>query len=322
MTTPVAMSDCPTEETLAAFIDGRLDSPARHVIVEHLAACGDCRDVVIAASDFQATADVRDVPAAVVGRFPRSVLAAAVAFAAAAILVVLFGPLLRERLWRNDGGIERLVEASDAREAYRPADARLTGGFGYKPRKRALRGTATPEVDWSVSSEAGRIRDRAKKARTRENLLDLASAHFVMGEFDEAVQIYESLLMQGPGPRSLGERIATSDDARLLTDLAAAYCGRAFARDRRTDLLLSSDSAARAMALRPSPEAAWNRAIALEALELRSDALAAWSRYLELDGDSAWATEARARVRELSTPPPTSSWERDRAGSGPESTGR
>ncbi len=51
MTAPETMS-CPSEETLAEFIDGRLDPEARRSVVEHLAVCGECRDIVMAADEF------------------------------------------------------------------------------------------------------------------------------------------------------------------------------------------------------------------------------------------------------------------------------
>lgn len=44
---------CPSSEELAAFIDGRLEGPARERIVEHLASCEDCYTVFTGVVDFQ-----------------------------------------------------------------------------------------------------------------------------------------------------------------------------------------------------------------------------------------------------------------------------
>ena len=48
------MTNCPSEETLAAFIDGRLDIEARQRVVEHVTTCEDCYAIVSFAWDFQA----------------------------------------------------------------------------------------------------------------------------------------------------------------------------------------------------------------------------------------------------------------------------
>jgi hypothetical protein len=44
---------CPDAETLAAFIDGRLWGAARAVVVEHIADCAECRDVVLGADELR-----------------------------------------------------------------------------------------------------------------------------------------------------------------------------------------------------------------------------------------------------------------------------
>jgi ABC-type lipopolysaccharide export system ATPase subunit len=51
MTGPIEpMNHCPTEETLAAFVDGMLDENAKAGVIAHLANCSECRDVVLTAS--------------------------------------------------------------------------------------------------------------------------------------------------------------------------------------------------------------------------------------------------------------------------------
>jgi hypothetical protein len=47
---------CPSEETNAAFLDGRLDEEARRQVVEHLADCGECRDMAVAVDEFRNSA--------------------------------------------------------------------------------------------------------------------------------------------------------------------------------------------------------------------------------------------------------------------------
>ena len=60
MSTPIPMSNCPSEETLAAFIDGRLDSRARRHVIAHIAICPDCHAIVTASWDYVATAEPMD----------------------------------------------------------------------------------------------------------------------------------------------------------------------------------------------------------------------------------------------------------------------
>jgi hypothetical protein len=47
----------------------------------------------------------------------------------------------------------------------------------------------------------------------------------------------------------------------------------------------------------------FNRALALQMLGTVDDARTAWQSYLTIDDRSGWADEARARLRQLSTPP-------------------
>lgn len=54
MTAPGSMTFCPSEETLASFIDRRLDREARRRLIEHMSVCVDCREVVVTAAAFKA----------------------------------------------------------------------------------------------------------------------------------------------------------------------------------------------------------------------------------------------------------------------------
>src|SRR5262245_3759142 len=49
---------CPESETLAAFADGTLEVASREAIEGHLADCGDCRGVVVAAASSEVGAGV------------------------------------------------------------------------------------------------------------------------------------------------------------------------------------------------------------------------------------------------------------------------
>jgi len=84
----------PSDETLAAFVDGRLDEATRKRVTDHMVTCDECYSVFLAAAD----AAARDEPAPGVvlrGRWTRAV---AIVAAAAAIAGVLFLSPLRDRI--------------------------------------------------------------------------------------------------------------------------------------------------------------------------------------------------------------------------------
>jgi tetratricopeptide (TPR) repeat protein len=111
--------------------------------------------------------------------------------------------------------------------------------------------------------------------------------------------------------RKLEKEVAASPhDARAWSDLAAAYLVRAQRTDDPRDLLRALEAANRATHEDGHlPEARFNRALALERLFLNPQAMAAWQDYLNLDGKSRWANEARQRQARLGQPSPRSTWE-------------
>src|SRR3954452_1947053 len=46
-------SGFPSDETLAAFIDGRLDDVTRRRVIEHMTSCDECYAVYLAATEMQ-----------------------------------------------------------------------------------------------------------------------------------------------------------------------------------------------------------------------------------------------------------------------------
>lgn len=323
MTAPVAMTQCPTEETLAAFIDDRLDRDARQRVIEHMVNCGDCRDVILTVPELLAAEETTGASTAPdrggsITRFtPRAMFNAAAVLAAAAVLIVVFGPMVRERLFGRSRGtdvtVANLVRIVETEERYRSVDSRLTGGFPHKPTRPAMRGGSSERRQWSLMAEAGRLEALVKVEPTRNNYRALATTYVLLGQFADAVNIYESLLMAGGGSPSIAEGIDASTDVPVLIDLSAAYYGRAVATDKKLDLFGAVHAADRALTLEPeSAEAIWNRAAALQALGMIDDARAAWTHYIEIDPRSAWTVEAGQRLRDLAAPTQSQLWERDR----------
>jgi CHAT domain-containing protein/tetratricopeptide (TPR) repeat protein len=292
-------SGCPDPETMAAYLDGRLPSDARARITEHLAACQDCYFVfkesaqmhVAAAASVQA-AEPRGWGVRVrTSRVMWSVAGTGLAAAAAITLFVGTGGLDR---WRSsDANLQALVAAVGEERMFEP---RLAGGFAFGPLRGPVRaGESAPAlVSPDVRIAAAQIEKAAVAHRTPRVLTSLGVAHLVLGDLDRAVAVLEEAADQ-PLP-----------SAATLNDLAAAYLVRATRSHQPQDLPKALSTADRAVKADPRLAEAWfNRAFALERLSLTSEARQAWQDYLKIDDRSAWAGEARARLRALGAEPPS-----------------
>jgi tetratricopeptide (TPR) repeat protein len=92
---------------------------------------------------------------------------------------------------------------------------------------------------------------------------------------------------------------AQSNDAGLLSDLAAAY----LARNSEGDVTRAIELLERAVSTDPNRTEAWfNLGLAAEAASRPTRAIEAWQRALVLDPASGWADEARARLKRLKNP--------------------
>lgn len=281
----------PADETLAAFADGRLTAHAREEMIEHLASCDDCRSVYDAVADAQDAGVIERLAPVVHGNFGKPLIATLAAAAAATI--VFFTPPVQNEVaeWRT-GGVSRLVEAS-ASAKDRMSDGRLAGGFPYKPAKRVLRGekkSETVAIDFDnveVLSAAANI-DREDETPSAKQLRARGVADLVVGQRESAIANLEAAL-----------RAARKDDPVILNDLSAAYLAESkWLRDKAL-AAKALQTAERSLRVRRTPEAMWNRAVALQKLEKDSDAIRAWQEYLAVDSTSEWATEARTQIDDL-----------------------
>jgi CHAT domain-containing protein len=214
---------------------------------------------------------------------------------------------------RGEPGIEELVAALGSR---RPIEPRLTGGFGYAPCKAVTEpGRMLPRVACSPLPSPGsdeyktltHALPKVQKQNKHTRGLESEALHVngitgllwpSSGEaIDASIASLEAILEKRPG------------NARLLSDLAAAYLVRAQFRDDPYDLMLALVKADEAVAADPElAEARFNQALALERLFLRESARSAWQEYLRLDPDSAWASEAQERYIALKPLKPAEKW--------------
>lgn len=176
-----------------------------------------------------------------------------------------------------------LVTAVGSRRAIEP---RLTGGFSYGPLMSPTRSAAgVNEQPPDVRIAIAEIEKLETRERSPTALALLGVAYLSVGDAHRAVPVLEEAVSVPHG------------DARVRSDLAAAYLVRALDPDNAQDLpraLTAADLAAKA-----DPtlvEARFNRALALERLHLTVEGRQAWQDYLQTDGTSAWASEARSHA--------------------------
>ena len=288
-----AAGHCPDPETIAAYLDGRLSAQERARVTEHLADCETCYFVMTE------SAKMTSMPALTSDASPSrgqhrwwgskpvvwsSSTAGALATAAAVWLVVGGGWFAASP---DSAALQALVAAVGNE---RTVEARLTGGFAYGPLPGAVRsgGLSAVAVSPDVRIAAARIEKQTLARRTPEALRVLGLAHLVTGDVARAVPVFEEAVSL-PNP-----------DPRALNDLAAAYLVRATRGNRPQDFAKALAAADRAVKADSSLIEAWfNRAYALDCLSLGAESRDAWEEYLHLDGQSAWADEARLHLQRL-----------------------
>jgi tetratricopeptide (TPR) repeat protein len=302
----------PEAEDLGRFVEGTLDAPQRTAIVDHIADCDDCRIVVVDAAEFESqSAEVTEKwggkrwlasAAAVVfvvtlGGFSNheyrekaagkeiDLVGDAPHFVTDAVRTsVRSWPWLLSRLEAGLSLIDPLyaVKGAYKEQTARPIEGRLSG-FRHVPR-HTMRGETDGDVDISTlllqSEAAGAAELAGDDARTLH-------ARGI------------GLLLSGDAKGSIAHlQAATESDprnAKYASDLAAALIAAAGSDRTRLDSAVAASD--RALRIDPhSPDALFNRAVALERLGRDDDARAAYQRYLAVDSTSSWAAEARQHI--------------------------
>jgi hypothetical protein len=121
-------------------------------------------------------------------------------------------------------------------------------------------------------------------------------ANLLLGNNDAAIETMHEALLAETGQRNVASAIDESNDVPLLDDLSAALSNRAASQRQLADSVEAVRCAERAWRIGRTPEAAWNRAVAIEALNGPKGARTAWHDYLAIDPSSPWADEARKRL--------------------------
>ena len=177
-------------------------------------------------------------------------------------------------------------ELSRALGTRRLFSARLSGAaYGAAP---VVRGAAAEARPTDLQIAAARLDKAARASLSPVALGGLGVSRMVMGDLGGAV-------------RALEASWRFEETARTAVDLAAGYLARFEVDGRYADLPHALEAAERATELDPRlPDAAFNRALALEMSGLQQQARTAWQVYLALDAASGWADEVRNRLGRLS----------------------
>lgn len=279
-------SPFPSDETLAAYSEGRLDEETRKHVTEHMAECPECFDVVMGNMDM---AVATEPPAANVVRWPRNVVATLAA--AAAVAVVVFLTPVRDRVWPRDD----IAALAAVAPSLRIGDGRIAK-FPYRPKAQTSRGVGDDSEHEITQFDvvAAQVGVRAAERPTPQTLHAAGVAKLAQRKSD-AWKTLESAVCAQTRVTDIGRAVAMSSDASLLSDLAAAYIAAGKYKE-------AAVAAERAWMLSRSPEAGWNRAVAAELQGQRDAALRDWQDYLSVDKTSAWANEARDRVNKIQHP--------------------
>jgi len=278
-------SECLDAETLAAFMDGRLEPRERAAVEAHLADCEDCYEVWM---EGRANRDQPDHPKKVPSSRRRGLVWMGSAGAVAASLLLLVWtrpdvvPGLAER--QTQSALETLVAEVDTQYV-------SLGRFeGFRPGIPAgpTRGDTVVGLNDAAHEAALRVLRTAAQRESPAAYSARGKASVIVGRLDEGVEHLRRAARLEP------------DSPRIQSDLSAALLAL-WQRDQEGLLASEALSAAQnALAVSSDlPEALFNRAAALEALALVEGAVGAWERYLVVDSASPWAEEARRRLGHL-----------------------
>src|SRR5258708_38366008 len=129
----------PSDETLAAFLDGNLDPDTRRRVIEHMTSCEECYSVVAGGGAPPPVYQIESVisrPKAGVG-LRRSIYVGLTVAAGISGVALLIGPV-RDAI--SPKPVPTPVQVlADAAPTERRIEGRLTG-FRYAPRERVSRG--------------------------------------------------------------------------------------------------------------------------------------------------------------------------------------
>jgi anti-sigma factor RsiW len=286
----------PSDETLAAFIDGRLDPESRGKVIAHMATCPECYSVFMSATEMAGTSSS---PNGSHRSSRRAWMAVAITAVAAAFAIVFLLTPVRDVLFpQYDRALDALAKAAPVQRTI----AGRISGFPYQPMVHLTRGDRFDPMqepgNAHLLSAAAAAQRSVTARRSPANLHAVGVASLLLGHTDAAIDLLHEALLAETGRTRAADAIDDSNDARLLNDLSVALASRTTIHPTMADKGESLRCAEKAWRLGGTQEAAWNRAIAIETLNGSGSpsARTAWHDYLALDPKSQWSEEARKKL--------------------------
>lgn len=263
---------CPDAGILAAFAEGSLEPQQRAEVERHVANCPECPAVIGEVIRFLGeSAEEENEPERPDHRWW---------FAAAAIAAICI-PIA---VWRTTSSRDPLdrIRRIAAASPERPYEGRLHD-FPHA-QVHVPRADERPLIPIALRAETERLARRPEDV----NVLHARAAAALLGANPrEAARLMNAVVHFAP------------HDAGTWNDLAVAEIARA-SLDDRTALFSALLAANRAAALSPaSPEAWYNRAIALDHLGRDAEAAKAYRRALAHEPAGPWREEIRDRLLRL-----------------------
>jgi tetratricopeptide (TPR) repeat protein len=284
---------CLDAETMAAFIDDRLEPSERAAVEAHLAKCEDCYEVwmdAVATAGSRASTEALGSSKASEHRTSSFDWRLVIGIAATVILIAYLG---RTVIFPSDDlKSERAIMAlAQVSEAARPSIGRLSKPFAYGPVRSSSRDSTAPSLSVAVRQQTAELRVFASHTRSATTLRGAGIALLVEGAVDEAIRTLEAAIVEAP------------NRVDIRVDTAAAYLERFTQLGDVQDAVRSVEHSTFVLQKEPNSTAAlFNRAVALEGTRRIEDAIADWVRFLEIDSASGWADEAQARLAKLRQP--------------------
>jgi tetratricopeptide (TPR) repeat protein len=305
----------PEAEDLGRFVEGTLDDPQRTAIVDHIADCDDCRILVVDAAEFESQ-NAEETEKWSGKRW--------LANAAAVVFVVTLGGFSHHE-YREKADGKEIDLVGDAphfvTDAVRTSvdswpwlRSRVDAGLSLIDPLYAVKGAYKEQTARPIEGRLSGFRHVAWHATRGGNdedvdinklglQIEAAGAAELAG--DDARTLHArgiGLLLSGDAKGSIAQLQAAAEsdprNEKYASDLAAALI--AAAGSDRTHLDSAVAACDRALRIDPrSPDALFNRAVALEVLGRDNDARAAYQRYLAVDSKSPWAAEARRHFDDL-----------------------
>jgi CHAT domain-containing protein len=283
------------KDVVSRYVGRKLSSEESEAFEEHYFGCDRCWAEVKAATEVRAALAPEHAAAKVIP-LPASKTNWRLLAIAASVAVAVLAGLLVARRGTGKTSVETVVAAAGSR---RTTEARLAGPFPHAEVEPVTRGSADSKP-WRLQKALEDAQREVESHPSAEAWRAVGVAQLLLGNHDQAVDTLKKAAEKYP------------NDAKVHSDLAAAYFSRFEALGQATDLETGYEAAAQAVKLDPKLlEARFNKALILERLGHNSAAAEEWNQYLKLERDKGWAGEAD-RHTHPSGRPISEMWPRDK----------